>query len=182
TACATTLIVARFLWLAWPRPAARESTAARSAGRAMLTAWVATLALAASAVWLVPLADLPSLWSAHALWSVTWPVLLGAAAATAVGAAILRGRLPSPPSVPNGDVLAVFIWMANRLLEAWAQLAGRWLPAARDRWLGLLRAERRLPIWASVVEGAEELLGLWSIAVTLFVAVLVLLGAATIVL
>lgn len=99
---ATTLLMARLLWLLARAPADGV------ADRGWIAAWVAALVGVAGVGWSAPALVLPELalpavtiaW----LWEGLWPVTLGAVLAGLAVAAARRGRLRAP-SLPAGDVV-----------------------------------------------------------------------------
>ncbi|MBN1238588.1 MAG: hypothetical protein JXB36_08795 [Gammaproteobacteria bacterium] len=183
TALATTLIVARFLWLAWPRgcrsPQQRALTAPTRRRAAMLAApWAALWLLTASAVWLLPIEDPPNLLAAGVLWETFWPLAFGVALAIAAAHLVASRRVPPPPEVPPGDVVVIAERGAQALRRLWIGFAQRALPAARDTVQGAARVARDSSLWPSFTIRVENLLGQWSVSLALFIALAVLLAAA----
>jgi formate hydrogenlyase subunit 3/multisubunit Na+/H+ antiporter MnhD subunit len=101
-AVGTTLKMARFLWLTWPRraPAAQEYT------EGLWPPWLCLVAAVLAGVWLLPgaLGLLPAKLTPQKLWLATWPLLVGGGLA-ALGA-WLRRWVSGDPSrwLPAGDV------------------------------------------------------------------------------
>jgi formate hydrogenlyase subunit 3/multisubunit Na+/H+ antiporter MnhD subunit len=180
TAFATTLVVARFLWLAWPRSAAVAGDAAGNRFAARAAPWAALLLLTATAVWLLPLDDPPGLLTAGAVWDTLWPVVLGAAVAAAIGFAAATARLPRLPGIPPGDVVVGYEWLARRVAAAFTRFSRRQLPDMRDALQGLFRFARTSRVWPRLSIATENLLGQWSVAVALFIALAVVLVVVTI--
>ncbi|MBK9137155.1 MAG: NADH dehydrogenase [Verrucomicrobia bacterium] len=107
----TTLKMARFLWLVWPRP----GHVAPAAPRGLWLPWLGLLAAMLAGVWLLPgaLELLPAKLAPDKLWSALWPLLFGGALA-ALGARLRRwfsGDLSR--WLPAGDMGVVI----ERLLE-----------------------------------------------------------------
>ncbi|MFN4261538.1 MAG: complex I subunit 5 family protein [Gemmataceae bacterium] len=129
-AIGTTLLMARFLFLAWPRP---EPTAShRLPG--MWLSWCVLLAGVAGAVWLLP-------WNGfgYAEWAVPstsyfganlWPVLAGAGLAWG---AWRWGRVERW-RVPAGDVLIPVTWLINYARHRWQAEVRPVLTHWRSHW------------------------------------------------
>lgn len=102
TAAGTTLKMARFLWLTWPRP----GHAAEDSARGLWLPWLVLVAATLAGVWLLPgaLEVLPRKLAPEKLWDALWPLLAGGALA-ALGA-WLRGWLSRDVSrwLPAGDL------------------------------------------------------------------------------
>ena len=101
-AAGTTLKMARFLWLTWPRP----GHATESSARGLWLPWLGLVVAMLVGVWLLPgaLEVLPRKLSAEKLWDALWPLLVGGAlAALAAG---LRRRFSADPDrwLPAGDI------------------------------------------------------------------------------
>jgi formate hydrogenlyase subunit 3/multisubunit Na+/H+ antiporter MnhD subunit len=165
-AFATTLVLARLLWLL--RAPARAPLAV---GTGPVLAWGVLVALSLTAAWLLPREAVAGLWSISVLWEVSWPVLLGvlvSAIAIVPGVAARLDRLPVPPA---GDVLALMAALAAALQRRWDRLADRQAPVLRD----LIRSGARfagqlpLPRAAGLVE--RWLLD-WRVALTLLLMVI----------
>lgn len=103
-AVGTTLLMARFLVLAWPRATAEQ--AAQVAVTPMWAAWLALLAAVASSPFWLPGTphDFAATVAAESVLSSLWPIAGGAAIAWAAAMPARRAatRLPRPPA---GDVL-----------------------------------------------------------------------------
>lgn len=181
TAVATTLIIARFLWLAWPGTAAGE-VAGRSpmVSAARAAPWLALLLLSGTAVWLLPLENPPELLSTSAVWETSWPLIAGAVVAAGVGVAVRSGRAPRPPNVPPGDVVVAAEWASRRVARAWNRFARELLPGGRERLRGLTRAARTHPVWSRLTGGVESGLRRWEVALALFVALTFVIITATV--
>ena len=105
-AAGTTLKMARFLWLTWPRP----GHATESSARGLWLPWLGLVVAMLVGVWLLPgaLEVLPKKLSAEKLWDALWPLLVGGALA-ALGAGLRRWFSADPDRwLPAGDV-GVFI-------------------------------------------------------------------------
>jgi formate hydrogenlyase subunit 3/multisubunit Na+/H+ antiporter MnhD subunit len=86
-AAGTTVKMARFLWLTWPR----SGQATTEAARGLWLPWLVLVAATLAGVWLLPgaLEVLPQKLSLEKLWDALWPLLFGGAAA-ALGAWLRR--------------------------------------------------------------------------------------------
>jgi hypothetical protein len=143
------------------------------------------LAMTAGGVWLLPLADAPQWLTVDVLFELTWPVALG----TAVAAAFVRaGKRRGPVArrfvraaraVPEGDVIVALASVGRAVRGAWRAVVAQRLPAARDQMLGSVRAVYRARVWWRAAEAVEHVLGEWTVALTLFVALVVALTIAT---
>ncbi|MFZ5833404.1 MAG: proton-conducting transporter membrane subunit, partial [Planctomycetota bacterium] len=108
-AVGTTLLMARFLWLTWPR------TNSASAGQCtgMWIGWLLLVAASAGAVFLWPWGSEVSmeklLLPPEKLLAALWPILVGAAVALLTVIARTRGYRFAVPEIPAGDLLA---WIA----------------------------------------------------------------------
>jgi formate hydrogenlyase subunit 3/multisubunit Na+/H+ antiporter MnhD subunit len=175
TAVATTLIVARFLWIIWPHTG-RAGAPGHGGPRLARAAWVAAVALALSAVWAQPVSSPPELWSFHTIWAVTWPVLLGAALAFAAAAAASR-RGGARIAIPPGDLGVAVAHGTATALAAWGRWISGALPAARDALQERSTAALRHRRWGALAASIEETLAHFGIATALFVFITIVLAA-----
>jgi formate hydrogenlyase subunit 3/multisubunit Na+/H+ antiporter MnhD subunit len=162
-AFATTLVLARFLWLVWA-----ERPARRPVGTVPAAAWAVLIGLSLTAAWLMPRPVTPELWSASAFWEVSWPVLLGVLVSAVAALAAVRARLPRMPALPPGDVLALMAVLGSAFVRAWSRLARSQAPALRD---ALARAAGRVagrPGWSHAAAAVERWLVDWRNATLLF--------------
>lgn len=156
----TALLMLRFLWIAWPRPAARAS----SPSLLVSVSWLALLA-----AWLT----VPWVLATHALrveaaglaaaWSASWPVALATAiVATALGLD-RAGRLPAMPAVPAGDLGIALERTLRRLGRALGRLASETLPRGRENLRGLAGSVvRSAPRWSERFGHGEARISAWS--------------------
>ena len=175
TAFATTLILARFLWIVWPRDAPAATAPGPTLRRTL--PWMMLLLLTAAGVWVWPLENPPRLYAAAVFWETMWPVILGASVAAAFGRAAASQKMPTP-RIPAGDIVVIAERVARRAAAAWQRAAYGGLPTVRDalrRALGSSSAGRR---WSRFAIGAETLLGQWRVALPIFIATAVALIAA----
>jgi formate hydrogenlyase subunit 3/multisubunit Na+/H+ antiporter MnhD subunit len=166
----TTLLMARYLVLVWPRAA--EGAHRRAAGPGMSLPFAALVAAVAAAVWLVPWGDLRGAVRASAevapKWEVLWPVLAG----TALAVPALRSGLPRAPGIPPGDLVVPAARGLARLGAGWLRLVGaieRALEAGRSR---LIEPAARA-VRAAIASGAglEQALLRWEVGAVAFLIV-----------
>lgn len=143
TSLLTTGLLARYLWLVWPRPGVSEEPGP-------VAPWLALLAASLMLPWLLTWPVRPD-WVMAALDpqylpEALLPVLLGALAAT-----IAARFAPWTPSFPEGDLVVFF-------------------HRPRQRTLPIPRLRR--PDWSPVLVAAEDRLLQVSVALTLWLAVL----------
>lgn len=185
TAVATTLIVARFLWIVWPVPrGAAGSVSERFRGTASrpspgggisalaVGAWVAALAGTALAVWVQPIPLEPGLWRAGVLWELTWPAALGALIAAVVARALAGRRVPW---IPASDFAVPLGRWLQHAVGAWRSFASGPLPAARNRVRDESTAAFRDRRWGVSASAIERVLGDFGIAVVVLIVVTLLL-------
>lgn len=134
-AVGTTLLMARFLYLVWPRAAPEHA-----AGAGMWLPWLAlTVGVALAPLWLPGWpGGVAGTVSPAAIWSAIWPAGLGIAiAALALGPARrIAARLPA---VPPGDLLVLYAALGRVAARFWRAAAAGWMrivapppAAARD--------------------------------------------------
>jgi len=168
TAVATTLVVARFLQIAWPLSGDQRSTSPVAA-----FAWGLTLVGVAAATWAQPLATALDLWHLDVLVELMWPVLLGAAIAFA--AARYARRVRHVPWVPPGDLALPVGRFARGALDAWTDFAYGPLPDARNRVRDTSTVALRDRRWGAAAQSIEGWLRPWGTAVILLVVVTLVL-------
>lgn len=168
-AVGTTLLMARFIVLSWQRASGSEVGPGASR-RLTLATWI-LLAFTGGLLWVVTDETVASAaaksLSAHYLWILVWPVLVGCAVAIAVY--VVRARLSSLVGlVPAGDIWATVMRWGD---ESWVRYQDRLAtidaaPAAnppRPASSPWLRLPARLGAWERVVLG-------WPVASALVVA------------
>lgn len=135
-AVGTVLIMARFLYLIWPRRQADPSPPVAPAAYLSWTGLVIAVALLYG--WINLLPGLPvSIKQGDPGFSLSsqWPVLLG----LALSAAAIRIKVRRPFSLPEGDLLAVYIRVLSAARQAALLVAGR-LAGAQQRLLATVSA------------------------------------------
>lgn len=143
-AVGTTLVMLRFLYLAWPKAPGGQRLPA-----GLWLPWIVLLIVVASSVWLWPMATetaqqtLTAIEIRHALW----PPCVGAISAW--GALILarKSRFTFAPRIPAGDVLSVALWLSGRLGRARFFVGDRYRRNVRDRipgWRRTVAARRAI--------------------------------------
>jgi hydrogenase-4 component B len=112
-ATGTTLMMARFLWLVWPRPHA--PTEPLAAG--MWLPWAFLVVAVVAGVRLLPgtLAWLPATPTPTMLWKATWPLLLGGALAWLGVKLQARFQPRRARGIPAGDMAVWFERLADLL-------------------------------------------------------------------
>ena len=108
-ATGTTLLMARFLWLVWSKPAAHGHSRP-----ALWVSWALLLGAVAVVVWILPLGDVPGRapLSLAKWWSGLWPFVLGVTLAGLVLANARKRGGRGCPNIPAGDWLAALAWLA----------------------------------------------------------------------
>jgi len=97
----TALLMIRFLWLAWPRPAAN----APASSLKLFAPWLALLCSGLAAPWWTTSAEgRAAAITLAAGWSATWPLVLAGAVTMAAVGLHRAGRGPALPAVPAGDI------------------------------------------------------------------------------
>lgn len=165
TAVATMLLGARYLVVTWAESNGRLDRAPRLA-RAV---WIAALGAALVALWLVPPVHPITV---AGVWSTTWPILI------AVGLALVATRTLRSPDLPPGDIVVPALAGLQRVQYVWEGAVQTWLPALRARMQRAAHGVVRDPRWTILLERAEHRLIAWPVACSLFVALILVLGAA----
>lgn len=121
-AIGTTLLMARFLYLAWPQ----ESRQPRPF-KGLWFPWIILLAFVVCSIWLWPMARAASLrtLSIADFWHALWPIGVGAIGAFAAWALTRKTQIRLPFRVPAGDILSAVIWSSQRFRRVWSLLADR---------------------------------------------------------
>ena len=155
----TTLLMLRFLWLAWPRSSAQATRLPFG----LYAPWLALLAAWLAGPWLVAAPVLRAEATAgSALWDASWPLVL--AGVVAFGAVRLhrRGRLPGLPPVPAGDIGILLergvLWLGAALHDFFSHRLPRRLAV-----FGRLadRLGRSGPGWAIRLSHGETRIAIW---------------------
>jgi formate hydrogenlyase subunit 3/multisubunit Na+/H+ antiporter MnhD subunit len=163
---ATSILMARFLCLVWPRH--KSASQAQATPKAMWLSWSVLLLVVALSPWFIPYADSQDLWTVKAMISAFWPVALGGGVAVCAWLAARRQWLSWPFKIPPGDFLLI---VENRLCSFVA--SGRsfgfeTLPKWRLSFLaGWNRFRDRSMSW-SVMDSGENRFGRWAVGTTLF--------------
>lgn len=143
---ATTVLMARFLWVMWPR--ARRKEPISSVARAV---WLLLATAVVWSPWLVPWAHFRRSAAAalewEALWSAFWPLLIGAALVVVV----FRHRHIFPLAIhdklPAGDLVVPVEALLRKVAYLWRKFSTivgrRWTIAWLDA-MGWIRSQRRL--------------------------------------
>lgn len=177
-AVGTTLLMARFLYLAWP---AGDDPHGRWRPSLWLT-WAVLVAASAAGVWLLPwpvfrtaaakAASVPSFGGS------VWPVAIGALLGGAMWIAFRHRGLPRPLRIPPGDLVVPIAWLVQRGRRPVAQVLHTLAGAASAA------GEAGLRLWRSLVEPSrwprmEEALTREAVAGLLLLAIALTLMALT---
>ena len=160
SALATTLLVARFLYLAWPRSGNVDHESAPS----NFLSWALLLAASLLLVWFLPRPTPLELLSLSVWWKSLWPVLAGVAIIF-LGARGVMLRKISIPEIPPGDLLVplesfvqgltkALIWVTVKQLPHWQEKIAKLVPkriASTSEHNYLASAEARLTRWPMAV-------------------------------
>jgi hydrogenase-4 component B len=167
-AVATTLLMARFLVVVWPR----ESAAPHPLRPGAVAAWLALLVALFTALWIAPVpvfrGSIHETLSFAALWAGLAPLLLGASLAWLFARSCRARRLHSRLALPPGDLLIPIERLGaaarRRLHRDLGETRGPWLAQTVRLTLGraatalgeaMTRGERQLARWS--VGGALSL-------------------------
>jgi formate hydrogenlyase subunit 3/multisubunit Na+/H+ antiporter MnhD subunit len=122
TAVGTTLLMARFLFLVWPR----------GSGPSRITVgvwfpWVVLLIVMAFSTWLWPEADEAArqTLSVSEFWRALWPGGVGAITAWAAWALAQKADIKLAFRIPAGDILIPVQWLSGRLGRGWSSSVDR---------------------------------------------------------
>lgn len=160
----TTLLAARFLYLAWPRHTRVDTCLAPEA----FSAWIVLQAASLLLVWFLPRPVGLEI-GAYSLWLHSlWPVLAGALIAAIIARAMLQRNI-RVPEIPAGDLLLLLESAAKDLAKALAWLTEKQLPLWQE-WILIFGAKRLpRPGWCKQLATLEAGLTSWPVAVILFV-------------
>jgi formate hydrogenlyase subunit 3/multisubunit Na+/H+ antiporter MnhD subunit len=119
----TTLLMARFLYLIWPR--SQQITATTSPSMAF--AWMASLITVVGAGWLVPDAIGPKFDAVlHTVtWANLWQVCLGGGLAYGMASVAHRWQTMQCPAIPAGDMLLAWMCVQRVVGQALYRMAHR---------------------------------------------------------
>lgn len=107
---ATSLLMARFLYLVWPRQ--EVAAAAVSKSVMMWSSWAVLIVVVVLSPGFIPFSEMADSWSVQKMLSAIWPIALGAGLAVFGWLFTRRGRVCLRLSIPSGDMLVV---VENRL-------------------------------------------------------------------
>ena len=163
---ATSMLMARFLYLVWPRH--ERASGAHAIPETMWLSWLILVLAVSLSPWFVPLADEQGHWTLVTLISAFWPVAFGAGLAVCVWLIVRHKWFSWSFRIPPGDVLLI---VEDRLcsLVASARLFGfetlpRWRTGLLSGW-GRIRD--RSGSWSVLVSG-EKRFARWVVGTTLF--------------
>ena len=177
SALATSLLMARLLYLLWPRAGA----VTHPAGAGLWAPWLSVIAAVGLVPWLVA-PPMPALEWGAVLWASLWPLALAALVSVAALLAMRRARRwpgGGLPEVPAGDVVILLErgsrWMSARLdrmlqiVYAGAQVVQEMTALSRERAGGIRR----------LLGGAEAWFLRWVVAVTQLIVLGIVLALVT---
>lgn len=167
----TTLLMARFLYLIWPRS---ESTAEHPAATVFI-AWFALLITMLAAAWMLPPGNAPdrgiALLVKTMTWTNLWPVSVGTVIAWIAWRLGVRRTSPILPALPPGDILS--LWqqvqqsLATSLPPVIYESKQRFFPFTMQRHISFgVDHSRR------ILQAGEAAMGSWSWIAISLVAVL----------
>jgi formate hydrogenlyase subunit 3/multisubunit Na+/H+ antiporter MnhD subunit len=165
----TALLMARFLWIAWPRP----SAGAKRLPASLLAPWLALFGASLAVPWVLAAPPLRAAAAGlHAAWGGSWPVLLAGAIAFAAVGLRRAGRVPALPVVPPGDL---GIPLERGVVYA-GQALGRFLDQGLPRTLDVFRGAfasviRTGPGWSDRLGRGEARIAAWSMTAALLLLV-----------
>ncbi len=171
SALATTLLVSRFIYLAWPRPSGVGAHSDSFNGN--LVSWYLLLG-ASLLVWLLPHPSAVDLLSWSWWWQSLWPVVAGVLMAVIIGRRVIK-RKTQIVEIPAGDLLVILESMLVLLMRGLRWLSVEQLPRWQVELRGLgLNLIPRLNGYKSLAR-VERVLTRWSVAATLFLVLIVVL-------
>ena len=164
SALATTLLMARFLYLVWPQREVTEKNAA--APLAMWWSWLFLLAVVVMSPVFIALVAENLHWSLEMLLGALWPVAVGGICAALVWLVARRRRLPPLLDVPPGDVLYILekvIYPSLAAFLAWVFVSFSKAIASLFSVCGGWRGNE---IFSAVVDTYGSRLARWNTAIT----------------
>lgn len=173
---ATTLLVARFLYLAWPRPG--RPAASRIKGD-MVFSWGLLLATSLALVWFLPGPEV-DLVSMSVWWASLWPVATGAAIAFIVAKGALRKKI-TIPEIPPGDLLVPLESAIKSLREAATGLTLQQLPRWQERLMNVGAHFMPRGDWRAPLAFLEKRLTATQMAIVALVLLILVLFALTLI-
>ena len=171
SALATTLLVARFLYLAWPRPGNRVETHPTPEH---LLSWGLLLAASLLLVWLLPRPMGVTLLSFSVWWTSFWPVLAGTVIAAITARGLIHRKIPTP-EIPAGDLIVLLESLVQHLGNASVWLTVRQLPRWQAQIVNPGTALIHRIEWRKQLAAIEAMLTRWQTAVTLLVLLILVI-------
>jgi formate hydrogenlyase subunit 3/multisubunit Na+/H+ antiporter MnhD subunit len=173
SAIATTLLMARFLYLVWPqREHNLEHT--NNDARQYLTMWCSWLLLIIVVLLipvfipLIPLSGELVFWSTPIVISALWPVIVGAVIAALIGLTLTRRRKRLPFNVPPGDVLIIIEKVFFPILVSILSLVVKAFSKINSLFRAFWSNYSEGKFFAVILDYCEKQLGRWTVALTLF--------------
>jgi len=163
---ATSILMARFLCLVWPRK--KNVSAEQATPKAMWLSWSVLLLVIALSPWFIPLADWQGRWTVKAMISAFWPVALGGSLAVCVWLATKYQWISWSLKIPPGDLLVIVENWLGSIVASGRSFGFETLPKWRMSFMsGWNRFRDRSESW-SLMDSGENRLGRWAIGTTLF--------------
>lgn len=167
-AIGTTVLMGRFLFLAWPRPILQSSCLLPG----LWWPWTLLLVSVALSVFVWPwdgsMTSLHHVLSRKESWKALWPVGIGALVAYGVWGWVRWGRWRSGWQIPAGDLLMPLCGMIENVRQRWYTSVITNISGGSDRVVTQLAALGVAKQWHTVLTRCEHCLGGWRVAGTLF--------------
>lgn len=170
---ATSLLMGRFLYLAWPRR--KMSSAVVKKTRMMWLSWSALLVVVVLSPRFIPFIEFKDAWSIKIMISALWPVALGAGLSATVWLLLKRWRIKNRFIVPSGDLLFVvetWVWPVLVSVLSFSLAFFEKKVFLLLAWLNRLSSQSAV---MSLMDAAENRFRQWCIAVTLFLVLVIVL-------
>jgi formate hydrogenlyase subunit 3/multisubunit Na+/H+ antiporter MnhD subunit len=118
---ATTLLMARFLFLVWPQRGKESDEIPMRAG--IYAAWIAAVLLVVLSAMVVKMSGVAAIVGEYAYLPFKWKDFLPAILAAIIAAAVIGFRLRKPFAIPSGDLLVVYLKVLAPCLRGAEQLS-----------------------------------------------------------
>lgn len=168
SALATTLLMARFLYLVWPQREVTEKNVA--APLTMWWSWLFLLAVVVMSPLFIPLVTENLHLSLEMLLGALWPAVVGGIGAALVWLVVRRRRLPALLDVPPGDVLFIVEKVIYPSLAAFLAWVFVTFPKAISSLFSACCGWRGNELFSAVVESYGSRLARWNTAIILLLA------------
>jgi len=169
---ATTLLLARFIYLAWPR----NTNGANNASVSACLPWVVLLTTSLLLLWFLPHPAKVALLSLSMWWQSLWPVLAGAAIAFIVARSLMLRKI-TVTEIPAGDLLLPIQSVVQQLTNGLIWLTVEKLPHWREQLTRFIAKFINRTNGHNCFATIEARLTLWSVAMFLFLVLVLLLSS-----